>query len=800
MAVGLGMFAEVFAVQGPQVDTLLFKMFYGPGPEWTALKAGDIDIMEWSLTRAQYDEWSKGGAPGVSVAKTKDHGMFEIDINNNITVDGVPGALYNRPGVKSLTSEKSFRQAMALMLDKVYINKVCFGGMAEILDMPLAEPIHGYYIPPQIPPIWRLPGEKWYVDPYPTWNLTRAGEMLDKDGFVKGTTPNPYYDASIPGSSPVMRKYPVGWLGRETGPDMEPDTVSSKDALFGYIRSDKPDRLQTGMYLTAMLRKSGIPVRATQTTASVCYREVMTLFGYNFYTGGWGLGVDPDHIHDFYTAEFGNPMDYNYCLFDGQDGANTGSMPYSFIWDYTTNGMGPPDESVTYLPGGGGSGVGGKWHYPDPAPWNGALFEQAIDEVKYSATKDAMKDAINFTMTVQYGEDGMMSFIPHSRYSPSYTAYRTGWKDLVCAEGGGVGSWWSNVGGYKPGATHPYSMTQGMAYPVIALNEVTSEWTWDYYGLTRIYDSMMSVDPYDPAKTDVLTGMAEWWEVTTWGSPAKTQVSFRLRDTLHGNVRPKWHDGSEVTISDVAFSILYHQSQYAWWYGSVMDVEDVATHDGGTPPPGATATWTADAGLPPREIRIKFGVLSWMGLHWSGFLPIIMQRIWQNVPDAYAYNPITDDADGNGVIDLKEDGCGPFVFTDFAADDHVTLNAFRQYFLSQDEVKNFKKEAFRRQGDVDINAVVDTPDLAAVAGAFSLTRYQPTPIWTHPKYPDMVYSPKVAGDPYNTGRSVPDTPARDTVYNPWDRKDVNYDCYIKIEDLATIARSFKKNSGSGPGW
>jgi len=774
----------VASAPGPKVDILYFKMFYGPGPEWTALKACDIDIMDWPLTRSMYDEWAAGGAPGVSVALTKDNGIFEIDINNNLTVDGLPGAIYNRPGVMSPTHVKSFRQAIALMIDKVAVCKNDFGGMAEICDVKLVPPIHARYINSTVVDMWRVPGGQWYVPP---GDLTKAAAMLDADGFVQGTTPNPYYDPAMPGSSQFMRKYPPDWPGRPGSPDMVPDTVSNLDALFFYIRSDKPDMLMTGRRLTAMLRKLGIPVRPTETTAAVCDRQVKQFFGYHLYTDYERLPKDPRHLHDFYTEEFATPSGLNNLLFNGQDSAGTGAMPYSFTWNYATNGMGPATQSVSLVTPGSGSGWQGKWHYPTLAPWNGYLFEQALDEVIYAPHVTATADAAKFVQEVLWGTDAMIPDIPLCRYSPMYTAFKTGWKDIVCEEGHGVKNWWTLTCAYKLGAPRPLTLRVGLAYPVQSLNPVTATSVQDWNVLWTMYDPLIRQDPYTPSHYAPLA-LAEFWRVYTWGTPAKTELLFRIRPAV-------WHDGTPVTVSDVAFSILYHQSQFATWYTNVKDVVDVATTTGGTPPPGATATWTADPTMLPGYIRVRLGVLSWMGLHWVGGVPIIMQRIWQNVPDARTYNPITDDADLSGVIDLFEDGSGPFKFVEFVTDDHVTLNAFRNYFLSQEELTNFKKEAFRRVGDADINAVVDTPDLAAVAGSFSISAYQPVPTWQDPRYPDMIYSPPQAEDPYRTGWCMPVS-----LNHPWNYKDFNYDNYIKIEDLAIVAKNYKRNSGSGPGW
>jgi len=776
---------------GPKIDTLYFKMFFCSAAEWTALKAGDIDLMDWPLSKQQYNEWVIGQAPGVDIAKTKDHGIFEIDINCNKTVTGLPGAVYTYPNWDSPTSVKSFRQALALMLDKVAVNSVDFGGMAEILDVPLPAPIHASYINGTVVNMWRVSGGQWYVPPN---DLTKAAAKLNADGFVQGITPNPYYDPTMPGSAPYMRVYPPGH--QKAGQDLDP--------IIFYIKACSPDRVSTGARLTDMMRKSGIPVQPVTTTASVCYRQVKQVFGYHLYTGGWKLNQDPDHLHDFFTSELANPFDYNYLLFNGQGP----QMPYTFTWD-ATNGMGPPDESVTYLPGGGGSGVGGKWHYPDPAPWNGALFEQALDEVKNPVNQANLIKACQFVQEVLWGTDALIPNIPHSRYSPSYTAYRRGWKDLVNEEGQGIVNRWSTMGGYN---TATNTMRVGLAYTVESLNPVAAEWYWDWLVLEQIYDGLLGApqprcqltasDPYTPTN-DLPVGLAEWWDVGTWndGGVTKTLLKFRLRENL------KWHDGTHVTIDDVAFSFLYHQAQFAWWYGSAMSINDVATRNGGVPPAAATATWTTDPTLGSDEITVKLDVLSLFGLHWIGFMPILMQRIWQNVPDAYAYNPIADDADGSGTIDIIEDGTGPFKFFDFVTDDHVTLKAFRDYFLTTPQITDFKKEAFHRVGDVDYNAVVDIPDLAAVAGGFSLNPYPSPASWVDDHYSDMTYWPPAPGDPYPTGRALPFDMwsdvgckyTRPTRY-PWDPRDLNYDYYIKIEDLVIVAKNFKRNSGSGPGW
>jgi ABC-type transport system substrate-binding protein len=81
------------------------------------------------------------------------------------------------------------------------------------------------------------------------------------------------------------------------------EVVEELPELVFYIRMDDPNRKAAGEMLAAELQNIGLPVRATVTERTVCYKQVMVLYDFHLYTGGWSLSVIPDAYYDLYSNE-----------------------------------------------------------------------------------------------------------------------------------------------------------------------------------------------------------------------------------------------------------------------------------------------------------------------------------------------------------------------------------------------------------------------------------------------------------------------------------------------------------------
>ena len=136
------------------------------------------------------------------------------------------------------------------------------------------------------------------------------------------------------------------------------------------------------------------------------------------------------------------------------------------------------------------------------------------------------------------------------------------------------------------------------------------------------------------------------------------------------------------------------------------------------------------------KIRVRMNRFSIWALEWIGKLPIIKEDIWGNIEDdtgktwtdsgfdfmaVRTYDPMVDDADNNGVADLKQDGAGPWVFDAYKLGTSVSLKTNTNYYLSREYVNMRIAEMFHRIGDVDYDGCVNIRDVGLILRAFATT-------------------------------------------------------------------------------
>jgi len=101
------------------------------------------------------------------------------------------------------------------------------------------------------------------------------------------------------------------------------------------------------------------------------------------------------------------------------------------------------------------------------------------------------------------------------------------------------------------------------------LNILYSAWYYDYAVLDRIFDSLLSVNPYD------LSGqpwIAQDWETSTWYDPQdgenKTKVTYWFRKDVFWHAPVTGEEVRQFTAHDVEFTIWYTYSFECWqWSG-----------------------------------------------------------------------------------------------------------------------------------------------------------------------------------------------------------------------------------------
>ena len=87
-------------------------------------------------------------------------------------------------------------------------------------------------------------------------------------------------------------------------------------------------------------------------------------------------------------------------------------------------------------------------------------------------------------------------------------------------------------------------------------------------------------------------------------------------------------------------------------------------------------------------------------------------------PATRQYDPTAQDLDGNGCIDLIEDGCGAWVFDSYNFGNWVRLNAWGSHRLTQAYITDRLNTMFHYgAGDISEDGVVGVLDLSYMARA-----------------------------------------------------------------------------------
>jgi len=634
----LGIIPRVMAA-GPLTGNMLIRIFYDPTQEENSLAKGDIDINDWPLTSTFIT--SHATDPTITMNEYAELGMMEYDINNQLWPtgpvvtprSGAKNEWFNPNGVRDIAAWH-FRRALAHLTNKDKYTTTFMGGygyvMQTIVPVPALEGFTDYSTLNNATAVADA-GPGGYLYPY---DRAAANAEFDLGGFrdYDGDT---YREWRDPGADGI---YGTG----DDGP------IEELPNMKFWIRLDDPNRRQAGEDLyTELTDYAGIPEAATAgapgldkrvSERSTCFTNVMVLFDYNIYTGGWSVGADPDWIFDFMHSSMGQ---------------------YSWCNNY--------------------------------AGFKNAEFDEYAEKVKYPASLEVVP---YLAIQAQWVANRYIPII-HLWAAKGVKAYRTGWNGPVNQAGLGTDNSWSFqlmnwVDGSGTSRNGPENtIVYGFKSDISALSVVTSEWLWDWNVLNLIYDTMIGRNPYN--LPDEVGTLATSWSSTT-SDPSwlgKTVVEFTMRtDAL-------FHDGSPVKPADYAYSILCVKAAgagNAWNYPTVMDVNKIeiqgqtikvyfnvasafAVHWAGFMPVLNKDLWD-DA----------IGVGTAAG--YNGFIPDDTNGVYYPGPYAdptqiRAYHPWErTDAGDPAKNDLSEDGSWIYKFVSYTIGNNVALSAFSQMYTT----------------------------------------------------------------------------------------------------------------------
>jgi ABC-type transport system substrate-binding protein len=623
-----GLVTMAFAANGPKAANLEIEIYNNPDVEYAALQAGTIDIVDWPLTKAWVDSWAL-----MPLTITMDSyvalDMDVMDVNNQAWPTGDPTNQFYTPSSPQANKSVAFRQAVACLTDRdSYVRDILKGyGFRMDTPMPPAQSAYTDMLNYSTYGFTFTDGQSIIYN----YNTTRANALLNWAGFTMDTGTG-------------IRIDPM------TGNDMKPITF--------YIRQDDPLRLQAGQMLTTQLRNIGIPVSSIVTERSVCYKNVMILYNYNLYTGGWFLSVIPNQYHDLYSSD-------------------------------------------TYY----GPNVGWATNYPGFC--NHAFDDWAAKLQNPATLDDAIFAAKNCGfLFLQYCGD-----IP-IWCSNAVKAYRTGATGVINNAAGGVDNYYTFLNGNVTGDNR---WDYGFKSDVEVFNMITAQWLWDANVLGLQYEGLMGVNPFNLVETEYW--IANYSAIGTWmnGIKPATYINYTIRPDVH------WHNdtvlGRVVTCEDINFSFTFTKacgSAVAWGYQSVATFNRTVIYDALTGYPGSN-------NITVFYNKMSAWAYLWAGgvpiLNPDNWGPLWADTA--NFPtNVRNYDPRTADTNGDGIKDLLQDGTGAWIFNSYQPLNYIFLTANPYYYLSQDYIAGRLADMFwSGAGDVNKDGIVNTQDLGLMARA-----------------------------------------------------------------------------------
>lgn len=592
--------SEVHATTGTRTGNLEVLYYSTPILAYGALKTGAIDTMIWPLDSGQYAD-AVANQSGIELGPVLANGMREFDLNNNETIAA-------QPGVNSPTSYWQFRAALALLTDKDYIVANILGGFGARMDVPVVPNA----------PSWLNTSVTDYPAPYHNypWDYdpVKAAAMLDANGFIQGSTPNPYYDSGFPGSAlkirvqaPCAPVHDNPMVGTQvTGPPYTwPLTLKvCLPVPPNVVVMGMPVSATTYSVLAYTFAQTG-PQVGNEIPISVTVATPLTVgsylwIGYNTTNVHAGENLQPIIIYSrsddpAQRLKAGNllnddmrkagiPTTYfalpssgtrppvmtarNYHIYTG--GWSLGRYPTSMYALYHTDYWFP--DGSNYV------------NAPCPRPTPGCSGTDPNLDVYTAAIYYA--NSIPAAIVAAKKAEGIIVMkcvnIP-LWCAKSFYAWRTWLLGVVNEMGYGPENMYTFMNAYKAtGAPNQGTLILGMNQPPQAHNPLYSQWTYDYALLDRYWDGGQSVNPYDIGRDQPY--VVQDWTPTTWINPDnglnETACIYWLRKDV------KWAaavTGSYIrsfTAHDVEFSNMF---QYffsdGWNWADSRDIDHITIID-----------------------------------------------------------------------------------------------------------------------------------------------------------------------------------------------------------------------------
>lgn len=581
---------------GPHVDYLLIDEFDNSHLAYESMKADLADFTDWPLSKSERDEvlnqpfyGGTGTEFGVRLAPFEDLGMFELDFQNAKWPTGWPGQV-DLTTLTQFSPDPNIRRHYAAREFRKAVSHLL--DKDDAIASPAGAGGMGVRIDTPMPPAKGkdyIYLEGWEYDPV--------------TGAYLGNYP---YDYSLATASAVLTAagfYDWDADGRREWKDPVTGVVEELPDIILYTRVSRPPdaRQYYGTKVSDNLNALGVVTdNRIRTVWGVIY-PVFVSFDFHLYTGGWRLGgPDIDFLESLYHSRYIRAWWPNY-----------------------------PNVNILQL-------------------------DKELEKLRFAVDKPTAIAAGKASQRILL-EQSAVTPVNSGKGFTAYRAYTTrdgktyNWEGFINQQGLGLFGFWSILDArlvdpatgakVKPGTGALNTLRFALREHAKTLNPVTSQWVYEHEIIGMVYDGLGALNPYNLAED--MPHMVMDWEVGKWFNPVTGDFGTRITQYLRPGIEFVDYDvatgtykRTPVTSADVKFSMEYQRDQGGWGYGNVADIVNIATPDDLT-------------------VVIDYSFQSMWTLHWTWGIYIIPKYIWETVPDAWTYDPLTEDT----II-----GSGPFTF------------------------------------------------------------------------------------------------------------------------------------------
>jgi ABC-type transport system substrate-binding protein len=474
--------------KGPRSPYLDIIFYTSPESCYNALKSGDIDIMAYPISKGMYEDAT--GDPDILLAPyTDSYDIRGFNFNPNDTINA-------RTDHQSPLSNESFRKALAFLVDKEYIISEVFDYFADRIDAPFPESQRDWWNTSVTYPHY----------PY-EYDWVTAAAILDAAGFVDR-------------DSDDVRNYPLGWRGREDGPNLDP--------IIFCVEKERAWEVVMGGCLRDLMESLGIPVKWLELWSDEYFIRILIDRNYHICTGTQVVYKAPIWWYPLAIATF--------------------TIPFSGGQQFVYPGLGE------YLPG-----IKMVLGYP--------LLIRKLRNAMYSP---------DWEESIQNIKNAQGIYIEHVFEVPvcsmrSYFAYRKRLAGIVNEKGFGLNNPYTFLNAYRTDdPNHPIRI--GLITEPRYINILCSSQQPDYQCLDKIYTGLLNYNPYDPTVDQ--PWIAHDWEVGTWIDPDdgldKTVVTYWFRKDAYWVKPVTGETDGFFTANDYEFTCHYIYAQDHYLEGMAL--------------------------------------------------------------------------------------------------------------------------------------------------------------------------------------------------------------------------------------